>query len=129
MARVTLKIMLWPGVNQMVVLESHTPVKSKLLGKMIVLQCPNDLYDVGKRTKAYKNWYNRERKRAVADLARQGHPTAQRDVARRRKNQAASNRRLVLKRRALADMWKYDDAVRGPYHDEAAENVDYILID
>jgi len=122
MARVTHKIMLWPGVNQVVMLESHTPVKSKLWGKIIVLQCPNDLYDVGKRTKAYKTWYNRERKRVVADLARQGHPQAQQRVVKARKIAVAYRRRLTFTRRALEDMWKYDDAVRGPYHHEAAEN-------
>ena len=122
MARVTHKIMLWPLVNHMVMLESHTPVKSKLLGKMIVLQCPNDLYDRGKSTKAYRNWYLRERERVVRHLARQGHPEAQQRVVKQRKHAVAYRRRLTFTRRALAEMWKYDDAVRGPYHHEAAEN-------
>ena len=124
MAQVIHKIMLWPGVNQMVMLESHTPVEIKILGEIIVLQCPNDLYDFGKNTKAYRTWYNRERQRAIAGLARLGHPKAQHDVARRRKNETAFRRRLGFTRRALADMWKYDDAIRGPYHHEAAEKDD-----
>ena len=122
MARVTHKIMLWPGVNQVVMLESHTPVMSKIMGKAFVLQCPNDLYDLGKSTKAYRNWYLRERERVVRHLARQGHPEAQQRVVKARKRAAAYRRRLTFTRRALADMWKYDDAVRGPYHHEAAEN-------
>ena len=124
MAQVTPKIMLWPGVKHTVMLESHTPVMSKILGKMIVLQCPNDLYDLGKKTNAYRTWYNRKRDQVIDGLARLGHPKAQQDVARRRKNKAASNRRVALRRRALAEMRKYDDAIRGPYHHEAAENDD-----
>ena len=120
----THKIMLWPGVKHKLMLESHTPVMSKLLGKMIVLECPNDLYDIGKTTKAYRNWYQRERRRVVRYLARQGHPEAQRQVVKERKHIAAHRRRVVFTRRALADMWKYDDAIRGPYHHEAAENDD-----
>ena len=110
------------------ILEEHTSMTSKVLGKVFLLQCPNDIYDSGKDSASYRTWYRREYARHVHFLARQGQPRAQRVVVRNRDAKNQSQARCRATRRELVRMTRaYDDQLLyGRLHDdhEAAQNVD-----
>ena len=83
--------------------EDHHAIRCKVLGKFIVLQCPNQIYDGGKSSMGYKTWYQQEYRRVVSYLALQGNPRAQRHVVKTRENKNAwQNRRRFIARNLAA---------------------------
>ena len=83
----------WDG--EIIQIDAHYPIRSKIMGKTFVLQCPGDVYEGGKSTPPYKTWYKQEYKRHVAYLASRVYPRAQRAVVKEREQKNHWAKRMI----------------------------------
>ena len=103
----------------------HVPIKAKIYGVIYVLQCPMNVWEGGRGTKSYHQWYTKEHKRHTKHAAREGNSRAMKAVVKRRttfnKWQAATrgeDRRLA--RRG----WSYSDDELDDNSQDPEENLD-----
>ena len=122
------RIMLWNGGDHddmSFMLETHTPMTSKILGKTFLLHCPSHIHECGKGTAAYRTWYKSEYTRHVNYLARQCNPKAQRVVVKHRDARNQWQKRMRESRRLLVQMERaYEHhLLYGRSNDDSEENL------